>query len=289
VHPGENLAARRHPDDYVAPNWGFSWPSNVRLLYNRASADLLGRPWSERRKYVWWDEARGRWTGYDVPDFPAQKHPTDPGDREAGGMAAITGDSPFIMKPDGKGWLFFPFGMKDGPLPTHYEPWETPMRNALYPEYERDPLTKLWNVPGNAYNGVADPAFPYVLTTYRLTEHHTGGAMTRWNSWLSELQPGAFVEVSPELAESLGIEQLGWVTLLTARGEAEARALITRRMRPLRMDGRVIHQIGFPWHFGDEGIVTGDSANVLVSMVADPNVSIHEGKVLTCDLRAGRK
>ena len=289
VHPGVNLAAQRKGDDYIAPNWGFSWPANVRLLYNRASADPRGRPWSERKRYVWWDDGLARWVGVDVPDFPADKRPDDPGDLEAGRMAAITGDSPFIMKPDGKGWLFFPFGMKDGPLPTHYEPWETPVRSALHGDPLRDPLTKIWNVRGNPYNGVDNPKYPYVLTTYRLTEHHTSGAMTRWNSWLSEVQPGAFVELSPELARSLDIENLGWVTLSTARGEAEARALVTRRIRPLKVKGRVIHQIGFPWHFGSEGLVTGDPANLLASMVADPNVSIHEGKVLTCNIRAGRR
>lgn len=289
VHPGVNLAARREADDYIAPNWGFSWPGNVRLLYNRASADARGRPWSEKKRYVWWDDGLERWVGLDIPDFPAAKRPDDPGDREAGGMAGIAGDSPFVMKHDGKGWLFFPFGMKDGPLPTHYEPWETPVRNGLHADPQRDPLTKLWDVPGNAYNGVANPEYPYVLTTYRLTEHHTGGGMTRWNSWLSELQPQAFVELSPELARSLGIVQLGWVTLSTARGEAEARALVTRRVRPLTVQGRTLHQIGFPWHFGEEGIATGDPANVLVAMVADPNVSIHEGKVLTCNIRPGRR
>ena len=289
VHPGVNLAARRDGDDYVAPNWGWAWPSNVRLLYNRASADARGRPWSEKKRYVWWNDGLARWVGVDVPDFPVAKRPDDPGDLDAGGMAAISGDSPFVMKPDGKGWLFFPFGMKDGPLPTHYEPWETPVRGALHADPQRDPLTKFWNVRGNAYNGVDNPKYPYVLTTYRLTEHHTGGGMTRWNSWLSELQPGAFVEVSPELADSLDIAHLGWVTLSTARGEAEARALVTRRMRPLKVKGRTIHQIGFPWHFGSEGLATGDSANVLVSMVADPNVTIHEGKVLTCNIRAGRR
>ncbi len=289
IHPGVNLAAKREGDDYLAPNWGFSWPANVRLLYNRASADSRGRPWSERKRYVWWDESLARWTGVDVPDFPAGKRPDDPGDPEAGGMAAVSGDSPFLMKPDGKGWLFFPFGMKDGPLPTHYEPWETPVRSALHADPQRNPLTKVWRVPGNAYNGVDDPKYPYVLTTFRLTEHHTAGGMTRWNSWLSELQPGAFVEVSPELAESLDIAHLGWVTLSTARGEAEARALVTRRIRPLTVKGRTIHQIGIPWHFGSEGLVVGDAANLLASMVADPNVSIHEAKAFTCNIRPGRR
>jgi formate dehydrogenase major subunit len=290
VHPGENRAAARDGADlYISPGWGFSWPNNVRLLYNRCSADPHGRPWSEQKKYVWWDEDAGQWVGEDVPDFPRHKHPDDPGDPDAGGLDALAGDSPFLLKPDGKGWLFFPFGMKDGPLPTHYEPWETPVRNLLYREQERDPLTKTWPIDGNPYNGVANPEFPYVLTTYRLTEHHTGGGMTRWNSWLAELQPAAFVEISPELAAEKGIAHASWVTVSTARGEAEARALVTRRLRPLTVQGQTIYQVGFPWHFGYAGLVTGDSANTLLSLVAEPNVSIHEGKVLTCNIRRGRR
>jgi formate dehydrogenase major subunit len=178
--------------------------------------------------------------------------------------------------------------MKDGPMPTHYEPWESPVENALYREHGRNPQTKQWDIDGNRYHGVANREFPYVLSTYRLTEHHTGGGMTRWNSWLAELQPEAFVELSPELAESLGVEPGGWVTVRTARGEAEGRALVTRRLRPLVVDGEVLHQVGFPWHFGYEGLVQGASANDVVALVGEPNVTIHEGKVLTCDLRAGR-
>jgi formate dehydrogenase major subunit len=289
VNPGTNRARSRvKGDGYVAPEWAFSWPNNVRMLYNRCSADPAGRPWSERKKYVWWDEAAGRWVGKDTPDFPAEKRPDDPGDPEAVGVAALSGDSPFLLKPEGKAWLYFKFGMKDAPLPTHYEPWESPVHNALYREHERNPMAKYWDVEGNPYHGIANPEFPYVLTTYRLTEHHTAGGMTRWNSWLAELQPAAFVEISPELAAERGIEPGGWVTVRTARGEAVARALVTRRMRPLRVGGRTVHQVGFPWHFGYAGLVKGSSANDLVSLVADPNVSIHEGKVLTCDIRAGR-
>jgi len=289
VHPGRNRAASRvRGDGYIAPDWGFSWPNNVRMLYNRCSADPSGRPWSERKRYIWWDASQGRWVGKDTPDFAPEKRPDDPGDPAAGGLAAHAGDSPFVLKPDGKAWLYFPFGMKDGPLPTHYEPWETPVPNLLYPARNRNPMTKLWDVEGNPYHRIADPAYPYVLTTYRLTEHHTGGGMTRFSSWLAELQPCAFVELSPELAAEKGVRTGDWVTVVTARGEAEARALVTRRLRPLRVAGQVIHQIGFPWHFGPAGLAHGDSANDLVALIGEPNVTIHEGKVLTCDLRPGR-
>jgi formate dehydrogenase major subunit len=283
-----NRARAREADDYVSPGWGFAWPGNVRLLYNRASADPEGRPWSERKKYLWWDPARNQWTGSDMPDFDPHKPPGDPGNPAAGGLAALPGDAPFLMKPDGRAWLFFPNGMKDGPMPTHYEPWETPVENALYPRQRQNPQTKHWDIPGNRYHEVGDAAFPYVLTTYRLTEHHTGGAMTRFSSWLAELQPEAFVELSPELAMEHGIGQGDWLTVVTARGEAEARALITRRLRPLEVSGETIHQVGFPWHFGYEGMVQGSSANDLVALVAEPNVSIHEAKVLTCNIRRGR-
>ncbi len=289
LHPGRNRGRDRdRGDGYVAPDWGFAWPNNVRMLYNRCSADPEGKPWSERKRYVWWDAEAQEWTGKDQADFPTEKPPSYPADAHKEGTDRHAGDSPFVLKPWGKAWLFFPFGMKDGPMPTHYEPWETPVHNPVYTGQDRNPATKTWDVPGNRYNGVANPAYPHVLTTYRLTEHHTGGGMTRWNTWLSELQPGAFVEISPELAEEKGIEHGGWATLRTARGEAEARVLVTRRLRPLRIGGRRIHQVGFPWHFGYGGIATGASANDLVSIVAEPNVSIHEGKVLTCDIRAGR-
>lgn len=289
VHTGTNRAASRdRGDGYVAPGWGFAWPNNVRMLYNRCSADPAGRPWSERKRYVWWDEAAGRWTGLDQPDFPADKRPDHPGATAAGGLAALAGDAPFVLKPDGRAWLYFPFGMKDGPLPTHYEPWETPVPNLLHPERQRNPAAKRWNVEGNPYHAPEDPAFPYVLTTYRLTEHHTGGGMTRFNAWLAELQPRAFVEISPELAAEHGVRTGDWVTVTTARGAVEARALVTRRLRPLRVAGRIVHQVGFPWHFGYEGLATGAAANDLVALVGEPNVTIHEAKVLTCNLRAGR-
>jgi formate dehydrogenase major subunit len=122
-----------------------------------------------------------------------------------------------------------------------------------------------------------------------LTEHHTGGTMSRSIAWLAETQPEGFVELSPELATEKGVENGGWVTVWTARGEIEARALVTPRMQPLRLDGRTIHVVGMPWHFGYMGIAQGDIANTLSAMVGDPNVSIHEAKAFTCNLRPGRK
>jgi formate dehydrogenase major subunit len=289
---GENQTARRKPaaeQSWVAPEWGWAWPANRRLLYNRASADPEGRPWSERKKYVWWDEEKRQWTGYDNPDFIKDRPPTYRPEEGARGLETISGDGPFVMNVDGKGWLFAPRGLKDGPLPTHYEPRESVMRNPLYRE-QSNPARMEWKRRDNPYHEAwNDPRFPYVLTTYRLTEHHTAGGMTRWLSWLSELQPEMFCEVSPELAREKGLGNGGWATITTARAEIEARVLVTERVRPLRMGGRVVHQIGVPYHWGNTGRVTGDAANELISFVGDPNPSIQESKALTANIEPGRR
>ncbi len=285
---GVNLARSRRGDDRASLEWGFAWPANRRILYNRASADPQGRPWSERKKWVWWDAEQGRWTGYDVPDFPLTKPPDYTPPPDAKGLDAHAGDSPFLNMADGKGWLFAASGLRDGPLPTHYEPWETPVRNLLYPEQQRSPAAKLHLRPDNPYHEIGDPRFPYVITTYRLTEHHTAGGMSRWVPWLAELQPQGFVEISPELAAELGIDNGDWVTVATLRGQAEARALVTERVQPLTIDGRTVHHIGMPWHFGFGGLAQGGIANDLSALVEDPNSLIHEAKSFTCTLRKGR-
>ncbi len=287
---GVNQAARRkpaHEQDWVAAEWGWAWPANRRQLYNRASADPDGKPWSERKALVWWDGER--WTGHDVADFPADTAPDYVPPEGAKGPKALSGTDPFIMQTDGKAWLFAPAGLVDGPLPTHYEPVETPHRNRLHPGQPRNPAAILYDRPGNRHHPIGSEVFPYVLTTYRLTEHHTGGGMSRYLPYLAELQPRAFCEVSPELARERGLVNNGWATLVTARSAIELRVLVTERMTPLRIDGRESHQIGVPWHFGHGGHATGDSANDLLSIALDPNVHIQESKVLTCDIRPGRK
>ena len=286
---GRNLAAARTADDFVSLGWAFAWPANRRTLYNRASADPAGRPWSDRKRYVWWDETRREWVGYDVPDFPATKPPSAKGVWRKGGMDALSGDQPFIMKPDGKIWLYAPSGLMDGPLPTHYEPWEGPVANPLYRTHGRNPVTKTFNVVGNRYIDPGDPDFPIVISTYRLTEHHLSGAMTRWLPWLAALQPELFVEISPELARDRGIENTGWATVSTPRGAIECKALVTRRLQPFQVMGRTVHQIGMPFHWGYRGVVTGDVTNELAAMVADPNVTIHEAKAFMCQVQAGRR
>ena len=287
--PDHNKAARRAAQDPYGHGWGFAWPLDRRILYNRASARPDGRPWSERKKLVWWDESARRWVGSDEPDFTKTKPPDYRPPKGARGDAAIPGDAPFFMHPDGVGWIWVPSGLKDGPLPTHYEPLESPVANPLYPERTDSPAAARMEEPGNLYAASPDPRFPHVLTTYRLTEHHTAGGMSRTLSRLSELQPQLFCEISPELAGEAGIEHGGWVTVATARSVIEARALVTRRIRPLQIGGRTVHQVALPYHWGSRGLVVGDSVNDLVAMSEEPNVRIMEAKALTCRIEPGRR
>ncbi len=294
---GVNQASRRKPgteQSWVAPEWGWAWPANRRILYNRASADPDGQPWSERKAYVWWDAEQRRWTGHDVPDFEPTKAPDYEPPPDAEGPDALGGRDAFVMQADGKAWLFAPAGLTDGPLPTHYEPQESPFSNALYGR-ERNPARQMIGPSGGMnlfHPGEDDPAsdtYPYIATTYRLTEHHTAGGMSRWLPYLSELQPEMFCEVSPELAAERALSHLGWATIVTARGVIEARVLVTERMPSMKIQGRRIHQIGLPYHWGPNGYSTGDAANELAHLSLDPNVHIQEVKAFTCDVRAGRR
>ncbi len=288
-----NHARSRKADGPDGPGthlgWGFAWPSNRRTLVNRASADPSGKPWSERKKLVWWDAGKGAWDGYDKVDFSTNKAPDYRPDwcKEPSGMDALSGTDPFIMIADGRGALFVPSGIKDGPLPTHYEPVESPVKNPFYGQ-QHNPAAKVWDRPDNPIHEAADPRYPHVLTTYRLTEHHSGGTPTRSVASTAELQPEGFCEIPPELAAELGVDTLDWVTLSTPRGAVETRALVTARLRPFQLDGRRVYQIGMPWHFGWSGFATGDIANVLTAVIGDPNTSMHENKALTCGLRKGR-
>jgi formate dehydrogenase major subunit len=306
---GHNHAANRRGDGWVSLGWGFAWPANRRILYNRASADPSGRPWAKEarlarrfggghRGYVYWDDqatgpdpadpvriVRGRWVGLDVPDFPPTKRPDAPANPEGIGLDFHDGASPFLMKADGKGWLFAPSGLVDGPLPTHYEPYESPVTNSLYPERQSNPAAKVWSIEGNPYAPPGTGEFPCVLSTYRLTEHHLSGSMSRWLPWLAALQPELFVEISPEHAREIGAANLDWVEVATPRAAIRAKALVTPRIRPFVVEGRAVHHVGMPWHWGYKGIVTGDVVNDLAALVGDPNVTIHEAKVFVCQVR----
>ena len=186
------------------------------------------------------------------------------------------------MKSDGKAWLFAPSGVVDGPLPTHYEPYESPVKNFVYKQ-QTNPLTKVWE-PKEMLAAVGAPAYPHILSTYRLTEHHLSGSMSRWLPWLAELQPELFVEISPEHAEELGIRNTEMVQISTPRGSIQAKALVTKRVRPYIVNGQKLHHVGMPWHWGYKGIAVGDVVNDLSAMVGDPNVSIHEAKVFVCNV-----
>src|SRR5207244_2137300 len=191
-----------------------------------------GRPWSERKKYAWWDAEQGEWTSLgDAVDFVPDRDPSYVPPDGATAMDAIRGDAPFIVHPDGLGWLYAPQGLVDGPLPTHYEPNESPARNLLYESQQRNPTRSVPERPDNPTNPFASDVFPYALTTYRLTEHHTAGGMSRTVTYLNELQPEMFCEVDPELARARGLEHAGWATIVTSRSAVEARVLVTERLR----------------------------------------------------------
>lgn len=287
---GVNQTARRRPgsqQEWVAPEWGWAWPANRRLLYNRASAQPDGKPWSERKRYVWWDAEHRRWTGHDTPDFAADKPPDYRPPEGAGADAALSGDSPFVMQRDGKGWLFAPLGLVDGPLPVHFEPHESPVANPLY-RVQSNPARQSFPRPLNPDNAGAG-RYPFVAMTYRLTEHHTAGGMSRTVPVLAELQPEMFCEVSPELARERGLTDGGWALVSTARATIETRVLVTERIPALTVRGARVHVVGLPYHWGTQGLTTGDAANDLFPIVLDPNVHIQEVKAATCDIRPGRR
>jgi len=282
-----NRAARRYPIDvgnggYSAADgykevglhsyWSWCWPVNRRIIYNRASVDLDGVPWDTEHPVMSWV---GTWKG-DVPD---------------GGAAPMNqgGYLPFIMQREGHGRIFgngsgsVGMGLADGPLPEHYEPWETPLAVNPLSGQLNDPAFKIWATEMD-YKGTPD-RYPIVATTYRLVEHWQAGQMTRNLPWIVEMQPEMFVEISEELAAEKGIRNGGTVIVETARGEVHAVALVTKRFQPFQLNGKTVHQIGMPWHWGYTGLSTGDSANILTPHVGDANTMIPEYKAFLCNIR----
>src|SRR2546421_3307237 len=282
---GVNKANSRKSRDYLGHGWGFAWPSDRRIIYNRASARPDGGPWSERKKLVWWDSEK--WTGIDVSGFVQGKPPDYEPEMGAEGLDAIPGDAPFVLHEDGLGWIYVPKGLQDGPLPTHYEPLESPVSNELYSR-DTNPAERWFARQENRFAPPGDPRFPYVLTTYRLTEHHTAGGMSRFLSHLAELQPEMFAEISPELAAELKINNGDHICIVTLRAAIEARALVSRRIRVLRANGKTLHQVAVPYHFGTAGLVRGGAANDLLTISGEPNVTIMEAKACTCNIWPGR-
>jgi formate dehydrogenase major subunit len=173
-------------------------------------------------------------------------------------------------------------------MPTHYEPAESPLKNPLYGQ-QNNPGRRVLEQAANPLNPSCSDVFPFVFTSYRLTEHHTAGGMSRTLPYLTELQPEPFCEISPRLARERGLEHGGWATITTARSAIEARVMVTDRIRPIRINGQVRHQVGLPYHWGSRGLTTGGAANDLTHLALDPNVHIQEVKALTCDIRPGRR
>jgi formate dehydrogenase major subunit len=284
-----NRANERKSKDLLGHGWGFAWPNDCRIIYNRASARPDGKPWSERKKLVWWDETKKEWTGLDNADYDKHMHPSTPSNlKEGKGADALGGAKPFTVHPDGVGWLYVPSGLKDGPLPTHYEALESVTENPLYGQ-QSNPAADRKKRSDNPYAAQRDARFPFILTTYRLTEHHTAGGMSRHLPHLSELQPELFTEVSPEFAAAMSLKHGEWATIVTPRALVEARVLVTSRIRPLQIDGRVVHQVGIPYHWGYSGQATGDVVNDLLVISEEPNVRIMETKALVCNVVSGRR
>jgi formate dehydrogenase major subunit len=292
---GKNLAARRERpkgDDYMAHNWGFAWPANRRILYNRTSADPSGKPWSEKKKLIWWDpeapgatpDKKGKWVGKDVPDFGAFLAP-DAAQAKDGPLKGIGGTDAFIMRADGKGGLLA--SVLDGAFPEHYEPFESPTKNLLS-SVQTNPVAKRWDIGDANQLGTPDK-YPYILTTYRLTEHHAAGT-SRHVPWLSELFTGHFAEIGVEMAKTLGIANGDMITVETPRGKIGVRAMVTERIKPFVIDGKTVHQVGIPWHWGWAGVMKssrGHITNDLVASLGDPTTFIQESKALLCNVRKG--
>jgi formate dehydrogenase major subunit len=268
-----NMAARRKNTDPTGlglyPEWSWCWPVNRRIIYNRASVNLDGNPRNPNRPLLKWDAAGKKWAG-DVPD---------------GGWPPMgtQGFYPFIMKPDGVASIFGP-GLKDGPFPEHYEPLECPIEKNLMSGQRINPVIKIFEGGPDTFK-TCDPKYPFVCTTYRVTEHWQTGVLTRWLPWLIEAEPQVFCEISLELAKLRGIKNGDKVIVETPRSKIWAVAIVTSRLKPFNIAGNTVHQIGVPWHFGwvhpKDG---GDSANLLTPTIGDPNTMIPESKAFMANV-----
>jgi formate dehydrogenase major subunit len=268
-----NMAARRKKVDPTGlglyPEWAWCWPVNRRIIYNRASVDLDGNPRNPNRALLKWDAANKKWVG-DVPD---------------GGWPPMgtNGFYPFIMKPDGVASIFGP-GLADGPFPEHYEPLECPIEKNLMSDQRINPAIKIFKGGPDTF-ATCDPRYPFVCTTYRVTEHWQTGVLTRWLPWLIEAEPQIFCEMSKELAEVRGIKNGDKVVVETERGKVEAVAIVTLRIKPFVIAGQTVHMIGLPYHYGwlhpKDG---GDSANLLTPTIGDANTMIPESKAFMANV-----
>ena len=267
------LTQRRGTEDPsslgVYPNWAWSWPMNRRVMYNRASCDVSGKPWDPDRKQIWWNDAKQKWVGNDIPDFKADSNPRDH-------------MGPFIMNPEGVGRLYVPIGaVADGPFPEHYEPTESPIANPLHPSQSNNPIAKRFKSDLDKY-GTVDQGFNIVCTTYRLTEHYH--YWTKNNPMNVQLVPEPFVEIPAELADQMGLRGGEKVKVTSARAEFVAKAMVTRRIKGMMIDAKKTYQIGIPIHWGfrgiaeDEGKTAKTPINLLSPAVIDPNAFTPEFK-----------
>jgi formate dehydrogenase major subunit len=268
-----NQTARRDPSDPsnlgVHPGWGWSWPANRRVLYNRASCDADGKPWDASRKQVWWNEGLGKWVGNDVPDFKVDSKPKDH-------------MGPFIMNPEGVGRIFAPLAaFADGPFPEYYEPFESPIQNPLHPGQTNNPVVTRLKSADEKY-GTTKDGFDVVCTTFRLTEHYH--YWTKNNPMNVQLVPEPFIEMAAEMADEMGMRGGEMVKVSSARGEYVAKAMVTKRIKPMTIDGKKTYQIGIPFHWGyrgiaeDEGKTSRMLTNALTSTIVDPNAHTPEFK-----------
>jgi formate dehydrogenase major subunit len=267
---GNQMARRSTSDpDYTGsfPGWAWSWPVNRRILYNRASADLEGKPWDESRKLMWWDGAK--WVGYDVPDIAPNAQPGEV--------------MPFIMNAEGTARLFSLRGLREGPFPAHYEPFEAPIANVLAPKIRGNPAARVFKTDAAQFGDAKD--FPYAATSYRLTEHFH--FWTKHAQINASLQPEFFVEISEELAKEKSIVKGGWVRVSSVRGSIRAKAVVTKRIRPLVCDGKTVHIVGIPLHWGFTGETKeGFGPNSLTPFVGDANIETPEYKAFLVNIEA---
>ena len=279
-----NMAARRKSEKSgigLNLGWAWCWPVNRRIIYNRASVDPYGKPWDTEHPVISWDPSakggKGGWVG-DVPDggWPPMLNPD--------GTPNPKTKYPFIMKPEGHAHVFGP-GRADGPFPEHYEPIECPVDKNPLSSQLTNPVAVTYDTDLDIYKS-NDPKFPFVGTTFRVCEHWQTGVMTRWQPWLLEAEPQLFVEMSKELAGMRGIKNGEKVVVASARGKLEAVAVVTIRLQPFKVQGKTVHQVGLPWHFGwvhpKDG---GDSANLLTPSAGDPNTRIPETKAFMVNVR----
>ena len=265
---GNNMARRdtSDPDETGAySKWAFSWPANRRILYNRASADMQGKAWDPKRKLIEWDGSK--WTGYDVPDIAPTAKPDVV--------------QPFIMNPEGTARLWVRGMMKDGPFPVHYEPFESPVANVLWPKIRGNPAARVFKGDMEVFGDAKE--FPYAATSYRLTEHfHFWTKHVQINA---VLQPEFFVEISEQLAKEKGIKKGGWVRVWSKRGSVKAKAVVTKRIKPMLIDGKTVHVVGIPLHWGFTGAARkGFGPNSLTPYVGDANIETPEYKAFLVDI-----